>query len=63
MRQQTQLLTLFFNRGDRVRFDVSGTSLFGLVESDVHQRDGWYYVRHQSGEVHLVFWQWMEKAD
>jgi len=63
--KQEHLIKLNFRRGDLVRFvvpvfDGSGiprtTLVNGQVECACSAREGWYYVREQLGEIHLVLW-------
>lgn len=63
MKAQQEIVTLFFCRGDKVRYrDERGIQMEGRVEQEVNGRPGWYYVRDEfTGVLHLVMWQEMER--
>lgn len=62
---QTEILKLFYKRGDLVQFvavrfrnnQPFTECVAGQVETEANGRAGWYYVRElHSGELHLLQW-------
>jgi len=63
--KQCNIITLFYKRGDLVKFVIPrfrhgiavGTDLVtASIECEVNGRPGWYYAREDAGELHLVLW-------
>lgn len=64
MRQQTEITTLYFNRGAFVVVAPTETvpEMRGVIECESTHRPGWYYVRRlvdgrETGPLLLVQWQ------
>lgn len=63
MKNQIEFITLYFKIGERVSYLAPDQikTLYGRIEAPINGREGWYYVRHQSGELSMQFWQWLCK--
>lgn len=57
---QQSLTTMYFNRGAFVSWqDVCGDEAItrhGIIECEMTNRPGWYYVRNEHGDLEIIHW-------